>query len=129
MNEFIVWDKDIKIWIDESYPIFINGSGFLCIQRNDKQMVLENDCEVFKPIGITDINNKKIYADCSIVEFDYIKSDNSIKKLWGYFSYNKKRLCYQFIISARERYDYTSIDIRNPKIIGTLQQNPELIKG
>ena len=59
MSEFIVWDKDRKVWIDESYPFYINSYGLLCIQRNDKVIQLETDCEIFKPIGIEDINDKK----------------------------------------------------------------------
>lgn len=79
-----------------------------------------DDC---KDIGLNDINDNKIYANCSIVEFN-----NS--QLWnkhiGIFFYNKDKLCYQIKIIDGIRkdeiipYDRYCSDF---KIIDTIQEN------
>ena len=128
MNDFIVWDKYRKVWIDESYPFFINSSGFLCIQRNDKQMVIENDCEIFKPIGLKDTEGNKIYADSSIIEFVHIGrlSNHALKKV-GIFKFIKKDLQYR-VIDLECNKD--GLEVESPfhklcafKIIDTIQEN------
>lgn len=85
MEKFIVWDKYLEVWIDESYPFFINSDGFLCIQKKDKTMMIENNCEVFRSIGKQDINGQEIYVDCSIVEFEYDNFNGYFTDVKGYF--------------------------------------------
>ena len=64
MNEFIVWNKDSKVFI-RGNDFKINHKGnlvdFMGLKANSKKH--------FNYIGKTDINGKKIYADSSIVEF------------------------------------------------------------
>ena len=132
MNDFIVWDKCRKGWIDESYPFFINSSGFLCIQRNDKQMVIENDCEIFKPIGLKDTEGNKIYADCSIVEFSVCSLEpfskkKQIKRI-GKVRYCNSTCAYEIVVvnmSRIEYYDFSGMafEISDIKIIDTIQEN------
>jgi len=132
MNEFVVWDKDRRVWIDESYPFYINSTGLLCIQRNNKVMMIENDCEVFNYTGKDDIDGNKIYADCSIVEFEYKEKFNSeIKKLKGFFIWDNTNLLYYIevlgVFGRRPMINYKGLKIKNLKIIGTLQENKELL--
>ena len=130
MNDFIVWDKCRKVWIDESYPFFINSRGFLCIQRNDKQMVIENDCEIFKSLGLTDIKSKSIYADSSIVEFKMMINKEEVV-IKGYFSYIEEELRHEFYqyFDQRQSFIKAFLSPRDSRItekfksIDTIQEN------
>ena len=73
-------------------------------------------------IGLKDINEKSIYADCSIVEFKNIGSNYT-----GYFTFDLVKLCYKIIVldikSVRKKFIFNSNNIENIKIIDTIQQN------
>ena len=75
-----------------------------------------------KDIGLKDINEKSIYADCSIVEFKNIGSNYT-----GYFTFDLVKLCYKIIVldikSVRKEFIFNSNNIENIKIIDTIQQN------
>jgi len=76
----------------------------------------------FPFIGKTDIEGEKIYADSSIVEF----ATNDLGWQKGYFTYNENGLNYQF--NSKDGALLTDwMEIRSLKVIGTLQENPELL--
>lgn len=121
MTEFIVWDNDLEKFINEKECVFFDGTLFRnCI---DFENMISDDLTMFSYIGKTDINEKKIYADSSIVEFNY----ENIKQ-YGYFSFDDTVLAYviklfnskQTGISA---YLYSKFTIENIKIIDTIQEN------
>jgi|LGVF01.2.fsa_nt_gb hypothetical protein len=146
MNEFIVYDSVKKEFVDDvSYLIDKQGDLFFADFETTTGSGLDGVCFVmgasetkkaFSYIGKKDIDGNKIYADCSIVElritFDV---GNTYETMMGYFRYNELALCYEFIeplgdnFSRRKwnysRYDYKIADL---KTIGTLQENPELLK-
>lgn len=124
MNEFIVWDKDCKDFLND-------------FDRKKLSIKIIEDCKdlgnmarftFHQYIGKKDINNNKIYADCSIVEFEYKDtSDKYIEK--GVFKYHND-LCFYYIEDFRGTLFHLVKDtIRNIKIIDTVQENKlELIK-
>jgi len=121
MNEFIVWDKILKKFIGKS-----GKTTDMCTMRNDGLLSLDNDAEMFFYIGLKDINNNKIYADCSIVEFE--KYARTYK---GVFEFDKCSLSYRLrvikttdtsIIENEFTFDYIEINECNFKIIDTIQQ-------
>ena len=126
MNEFIVWDEEAEIFIDEAKCILANGTLF----RNEKDFANEisDDLSMFFSIGLKDINNQKIYADSSIIEFDYM---NDLYK--GYFYFDKKELMYfikilessfvHFNKDSGSCFAYTNLKICDFKIIDTMQEN------
>lgn len=125
MNEFIVWDKAFKIFRNKlPFNYCIDLDGKIKIFENKTIVRNAEDMYLFNYIGIKDINNEKIYADCSIVEFKYIN-----KKLQGYFKFDKFKLKYFIILLNNKTLEYDPYNILNIKVIGTLQENkPELIK-
>ena len=120
MNEFIVWDEDSEIFIDETKCILVDGTLF----RNEKDIAnkISDDLSMFFSIGLKDINGKSIYADSSIVEFKNIGSNYT-----GYFTFDLVKLCYKIIVldikSVRKEFIFNSNNIENIKIIDTIQQN------
>ena len=128
MNEFVVWEKSLGKFID-SRDMQIFGELIRFDGLNSNNVIFgRNEVQICNYIGLDDINNKKIYANCSIVEFEWKIS--GIKK--GYFYYCNEDLCYK--INCIEQHCtfelfYERTKMSNLKIIGTLQQNPELFKG
>ena len=114
MKEFIVWDKEDKEWLkNEDMPI--------CACDGRRELILNADWASFHQyIGKTDINNKKIYAGCSIVEL------NDGMSTMGYFTYCDKRLKYVIKVvgdSIVEEVSTDNWDFFNFKIIDTIQEN------
>jgi hypothetical protein len=128
MNEFIVWDK----WCGG----FCTNSMTVLLDIPSKVHKIElGDRYVKHDLIKTDIEGNKIYADCSIVEFEWYmngssSSNREIIKLNGYFTYDNHSLKYRIKIldidSLREfiNYDYK---VAYLKVIGTLQENKELL--
>ena len=95
-----------------------------------KEFKLEKDY-----IGKKDINDKKIYSDCSIVEFEYPKYEvgttvqDGHNKHVGYFKFNENTLSYMIYMQNKDgseyRWHFADIfsDIKNIKIIDTIQKN------
>lgn len=132
MNEFIVWDKDSKSFT-ENFTISPDGSvwvGRAGVDTGYKLQYEKKDtAKLLNYIGKTDINNKKIYADCSIVEFD-IKDHidkNKNRKYVGFFSFDSRGLRYRinYILSdgTYESMTYNRGRVRNIEIIDTIQEN------
>lgn len=137
MNEFIVWDKKSKSFIDHrKTTTAVSSTNSLCLFRNgviyDVKIIASNeeeeckedyDVTVHKYIGKTDINNKKIYANSSIFNFGY--SVEKAKHI-GYFFFCDELLSYKIKIVSKKFKGETFIydgSIRNIKIIDTIQEN------
>lgn len=133
MNEFIVWDKTEvgkKPRLVEFTSYVIKGN-WIYLEYEDKKFCKEalrahlDDVEICYDIGKTDIDGNKIYADSSIVEFD--TRLNSRQK--GFFTYSKMFLGYVIEdLSDNMRYARYDGSQINLKVIGNLQENPELLK-
>lgn len=128
MNEFIVWDKTKSKFSELKAIEFFKG-GFvinprdLSTKRMDKQLN-ENECELFPYIGKTDIDNEKIYADCSIVEFEYYFTDGWDEDMQGVFKYLPNELRYEIqLVNDGCHVSFQPSYIRNLKIIDTIQEN------
>ena len=136
MNEFIIWDKG-KERFPTSDNFLIDSKGFISNLNNEQ--LDENTYIPLYYIGKTDINDKKIFADSSIVE-SRITYDvgGTFETLRGWFRFNSERLNYEFIVPVnhnngmkpREIYNYSKLHYKmsNLKVIGSLQENPELLK-
>jgi len=111
MNEFIVWDNEENVFIDnfasEDYEPLND------LFKNSRYDFLRN-------IGKTDIENNKIYADCSIVEFTV--ADYKTKDI-GYFTYDSDYTSYLVKNLRGVALKYSKKFIRNLKIIDTIQEN------
>lgn len=144
MYEFIAWDEKRKkmlrgdgqaevgiiAWSGDIFPIYksstIDGDYYSSADLDD--YLFHRDIILFQDIGKTDDTpeQNKIYADSSIVEFDLIGTEKD-KKLRGYFTFNNQELIFD-IFTYEGNYNLLMYDIRNLKVIGNLQENPELLK-
>ena len=115
MNEFIVWHKLRKEFVHPYRNIVFDNDG-----------ICENDlCDICNYIGLTDIDCKKIYADCSIVEFYFGNNLEEERLLTGYFSFNNENLRYQIKdINTKEAiYLWTGYIESGLTVIDTIQEN------
>ena len=123
MNEFIVWDNVSKLFFNNEEFKIHNGK---CVELFDSEW-FKNDypehTKIFNYIGKTDTEGNKIYADCSIVEFDTEKHG----KQRGFFTYSKMFLSYIIEDLYNDmgylRYDGSQTNL---KVIGTLQEGKHL---
>jgi len=128
MNEFIVWDNVAKVFLTKDD--FISDKitiGFL------EGLIKSKEYEIYYDIRIKDINDKPIYAGCSIVEFELYNQTYR-----GIFTFDKSILSYilkvidttDISIENEFEFDYSSISECKIKIIDTIQENKlGLIKG
>jgi len=145
MNEFIVWDKENYIGNDDRFytPSDLSLDGLYLQIIDDGKLILTDmvddgeysvpkqiQIETFSYTGKTDIDGNKIYADSSIVEFDF----ETEEKIVGYFTYNKEWLRFDFVaplerccVKPKADMAYIPSYFKNLKIIGTLQENKELL--
>jgi len=126
MNEFIVWDKKSESFRQIIKIDFVNIYFQLESESSDDYKVNLNDLTTHTYIGKTDINDKKIYADCSIVEFEY-NDDVFSYQATGYFTYDSEIASYVLIDDAKNIEQLSKKCVTNIKVIGTLQENPELL--
>jgi len=141
-NQFIVWDKEKKTFVKDTEEIngdfyYLDREGRLCFfeGKDDRNIILDkNTYKYFNYIGKTDDTpeKNKIYADCSIVEFEIDDSVELVgEKVRGIFSYSKEYLSYRIRISRPDMWDewisFGRADIKNFKVIGSLQMNKELL--
>lgn len=147
MNEFIVWDEIEKKFYNNVDSFYDDNENYKCVLLDGKVHIhhyyseyeeslfypykTENVLNALWDIGLNDINDKKIYADCSIVEFTY-EGDFKPVTLQGYFSFDDELLCYKinllpkldygvnklFYFEAKFKYRISGI-----KIIDTIQEN------
>ena len=97
MNEFIVWDDIRKVFLDDDDDFSLQQDG--CLIRGyypeGSPAYANDDFSYFNYIGKTDINDKKIYADSSILKMT-ISDEDGEHNHKGYFTYNELLLCYEF---------------------------------
>ena len=129
MNEFIVWDEDLECFRVED-DFLLDTEDRVC--NSNGELLDEETYKPFKSIGKTDIEGKKIYAESSIVEFE-IDLSHKIEVKRGFISYDYECLCYRIQVKNNninhgfDYYEFSHYDIENLKIIGTLQQDKELL--
>ena len=129
MKDIIVFDEDENKFVElEEYCA---DDGFLDEDSPINEKVssfLEHyfGCETFLPLGLKDINDKKIYADSSIVKFKWVE------EYIGYFTYNTDSVRYEIIILKRpteikgamfNTFDYDQYAMKDFKVIDTIQEN------
>jgi len=127
IEDFIIWDKLNNQFLDCDLVngiVFCNGKFSYVSRRgaihND---LFAEEVEFFSYVGIDDIDMQRVYADCSIVEFEWGQNKHNII---GYFTYNKEYLCYEIImINAQKGKSmcYAPHNCFNIKIIDTIQEN------
>lgn len=120
VNKFIAWDKDRKEFVYD----FTIYRGEALIRGGE---MVENS-SIHQDIGLKDINNKSIYADSSIVEFEYLDKKLESHYVVGHFYFNKTELKYWIKILKCETLKYGNIGFVNArlksiKIIDTIQEN------
>lgn len=130
MKECIFWDSEDKKFISWAEVSLVKDTGddFVIVMKEIDNVCSEGrNFESFDYIGQKDINKDKIYADCSIVEFEIDKIFSDISKIQkGYFSYNADYLCYDWVDLTNHRVVRTGVDfnlLKNIKIIDTIQEN------
>lgn len=143
MNEFIVWDEENKCFVNmnmlydiDFYSKQVNYFYLEEIAESEfeENSVCTSNFSICNYIGKTDIEGNKIFADSSIVEMDIYDEDGEHLHI-GYFRYNDSLLLYEFIEKADSfgvkniwRMEKLQTYSVNLKIIGTLQQDKELLK-
>ena len=131
MDEFIVWDKEHRLFANIE-TLSMNGLGQ--IKLNSGWEHIDKTCYTTHPyIGKKDINGKKIYADSSIVEFDFQGFGETTTETYrGFIEWNKDRFRYDINVfsHADRRGDNYIFDlgkclsnISDLKITDTIQQN------
>lgn len=137
MNEFIIWDDKYKLFLDENFKDTLQDNG-IDYEEDDlyyddeyyplctMDFIMGSDCEPHKDrlsklfyIGINDINNNKIYTDCSIV-----KLGNDI----GFIKYSPFLSANVFISLSYHKTEQPLMEcslfnINNMEIIDTIQEN------
>ena len=109
MNEFKLWHKKIKE--------FLRPDKFLVFGKDG--IANNPDCEICNYIGIKDINNNKIYADSSIIEFFH----KSIKQI-GIVKYSIDSAYYYFDIkNGSGHIPLYMVNFEKIKIIDNIQEN------
>lgn len=121
MSEFMVWDDIGKEFIkDVTSFISFNSNGTInCFNGF-------GDTKYFKAIGLKDIDNKEIYADCSIVEILINHKSAGNRLSIGYFKFNKEYLRYEVVFIdgyMKSKTEFYHLFMSNIKIIDTIQEN------
>lgn len=131
MNEFIVWVKEEKR-IDVLISIDYEHGEITCMENQSERTYNFHEVSFLPYIGKTDINNKKIYADCSIVEFSVCSLEPFSKKKQtkriGKVRYCNSTCAYEIVVinmSRIEYYDFSGMafEISDIKVIDTIQEN------
>lgn len=118
MDEYITWSDELKQFGDN---ITLKELLKDICETWDVYEVEEG--KYFRNIGLKDINGKSIYADSSIVEFQWINGFGNVQTDWGVFKYDIDYLQY-LIYEENEDINKSSIkDVLNIKIIDTIQEN------
>jgi hypothetical protein len=129
VRDFIVWDERSHRFL-EINEFAIRKEGKLILLKDgritDVVATFGGRYKLFNYIGKTDTEGNKIYADSSIVEFGYNGKNNKAIVTW-----DDIQLSYDFEFSNGFRCSYVNLyqEISNLKIIGTLQENPELLEA
>jgi len=132
MDEFIVWDEENERFTDLNEfqnQVFMNCDGKIEWFSHTGMSDADFQFRPLRYIGKTDINDKKIYADCSVVEFLLCNV-----YFHGVYIFDSVELRYFIKVFkddtgiVKEPYEIQySLNIKNLKIIGTLQENKEFL--
>ena len=149
MNEFIVWDKENHMGEDKKFftldELRVEGFHFHFTEDFKTEIfeLVDNDMgcsqsflkhKTFPYIGKTDDTpeQNKIYADCSIVDYLMVFTDGCKPERYrGVFKYNNKTCSYDIVNDRMEQLAINSFWVDKAtdfKVIGTLQENEELLK-
>jgi len=127
--KFAAYSKDQKKLI---YPENLDFQLDIHSRTLWEDFVDESDVEIFPFIGLQDKNERDIYADCSIVKFKLMKELDKVVELVGVFTFNEEDLSYEIDIIGDKEYvclNYVGNGIfYDFEIVGTVQENPELMK-
>lgn len=149
MNEFIFWDKSEKKFYDNVNTFYDNNEQYRCALADGKVLVHhyyneyeedlinpykeDNVIVPFQYIGLNDIDNNKIFADSSIVEFDFLGFGELTPDNYAAFiKWNREKFRYDIQTLSRidKDGDFYVFDmgkcidrISNIKIIDTIQEN------
>jgi hypothetical protein len=130
MREFITWDK-----VSKRFHERLNYGDAIEFDKVDKnyKVYSHESFEDFEFIGKTDDTSEqnKMYANSSIIDMTINDEDGTHSHI-GYFDYNELILCYEFREKSGEFTRIWRLEKLQPysvelKVIGTLQQNPELL--
>lgn len=144
MNEFIVWDKKTKKFREHSNIVFWSSMDYMYATRKKTKVgdikfiwlkaqdIIEDrsyqtkreghQVVVCKDIGLKDINGKNIYADCSIVEFNYYIKEQHFSGV-GYITYLQNLCCYCICDFNKLKTTIAETELLEFKIIDTIQEN------
>lgn len=119
MNKFVVWDKKNKRFLDgDEFAIDDNGK----VYNWDSDSCLKPfklNMELLNYIGKNDINNNKIYADCSIVK---LGDDIGFIKYSPFLSANVF-ISLSYYKTEQPLMECSLFNINNMEIIDTIQEN------
>lgn len=121
MNNYIVWyaDKEDKYSFSREFSLSELIQNVHLDEISDSLRLSDHKVDCILPgIGKKDINGENIYADCSIVEFDYVskKPKSTQTKKCGYFTWDKLNLCYRL-----DKMIFNPMRMKNLKIVDTIQ--------
>ena len=130
MKEFIVWYSNGTDKFNKEFTLDDLISQLHYDEICDSPLLKDYKViEICQSVGLKDINNNKIYADCSIVEFGFIGfGESKIVTYQGFAKWNSDKYRYDIeVISHSDRFVFDlgkCIDrISNLKIIDTMQEN------
>ena len=135
-NEFIVWDKEHKRWLESYY----NHILYVPLQKDNDRLIRvdyddvseagyvyitwdENEVDIFQKV-MDDKDGNPIYANSSIVEFDdWNELYSRVDKRKGYFIFDKNTLQYVVVFTTGPTRKYNTLNMSNFKVIDTVQEN------
>ena len=117
MSEFIIWSNELKQF---SESLTLKEMLKDICETWDVYEVEE--CDYFEYIGLKDIDDNKIYADSSIVEFT-ASGSHGYTQIKGYFHFSKEDLKYIIRTFTHGSFDFNKQLYKNFKIIDTIQEN------
>ncbi len=131
-RDYIFWDKSFKRFLSKTCGVLSDGSIAIFKEGHLSCILYEGEVTAYKSTGLMATNNKMVYADSSIVEFEFLEELHKPVTLRGVFTWSDSELRYEIDIDDSYApyvclsYDY--VRMSKFKVIGTLQENPEMIK-
>lgn len=123
-------DSFMYLIADKPSPVYPQFKDI--IQQGHLQSWMDKQEHIMQYTGKKDKNNKEIYADSTIFKFKYLEELYKPVELIGSFTFNEEDLRYEIDIYNHDRYivlNYIGNGLfYDFEIIGTIQENPELIK-
>lgn len=120
-NKFISWDEKTKKFYE--FGLFDTDNYYLLDHSINLDINTAHN-NTFTSIGKKDINNKEIYVDSSIVEFQMIIGED-VEKVQAHFYYDDDDMAYGIDILSGDvssgRYSFH--DMIGIEVIDSLQEN------